>query len=234
MSAAMIGVAHPSRRPRRSARIAAALPPAVRGAALMPAAALGVHQLRYELAYGADAPRALAQQGHAYLSSLTPWIVLLAALAFGASLGALAQRWAGGAGEDGSRAVSRRGAAVRVWLLASAALFAIFAGQELLEGMLADGHAAGVAAVLGGGGWWALPAALLVGGLLALALRAGAVVEDVLAELAPLRLRLRLRGRASARFLRPIAPLLHAPAPLARAAAGRAPPHGAAVFAPSA
>ena len=133
-----------------------------------------------------------AQQGHAYLSSLTPWIVLLAALALGASLGALVQRWArGGRGATAWLRVAPRAAGLRVWLLASAALFAIFAGQELLEGLFAGGHAAGVAAVLGGGGWWALPAALAVGGLLALALRARAVVEEALAELAPLRLRLR-------------------------------------------
>ena len=156
---------------------------------------------RYELAFGADAPRALAEQGHAYLSSLTPWIVLLAALALGASLGALAQRWADG-GARGAPAASPRLAALRVWLLASAALVAIFAGQELLEGCFAGGHAAGVAAVLGGGGWWALPAALVVGGLLTLALRAGARVEEALAELAPLRLRLR-SGRACARAVRP-------------------------------
>lgn len=203
-----------------------ALPPALRGAALMPAAALGVHQLRYELAFGADAPRALAQQGHAYLSSSTPWIVLLAALALGASLGSLTQRWARGHGVDDARVVSRRGAAVRVWLLASLALFAIFAGQELLEGMFAGGHAGGVAAVLGGGGWWAAPAALAVGGLLALALRAGTALSEALAELAPLRLRL----RDAAREMRPLRPAtLHlvAPAPLARRAAGRAPPRRA-------
>lgn len=202
-------------------RLLAALPPALRGAALMPAAALGVHQLRYELAFGTDAPRALAQQGHAYLSSLTPWIVLLAGLGLGASLGALAQRW----GRGGAEAGTRRATGVRVWLLASAGLFAIFAGQELLEGLFAGGHAAGVAAVLGGGGWWALPAALVVGGLLALALRAGAAVAGALAELAPLRLLLRSAAR-EARRLRPAIPQLVAPAPLARAGAGRAPPHG--------
>jgi hypothetical protein len=209
------------------------MPPALRGAALMPAAALGVHQLRYELAFGADAPRALAQQGHAYLSSLMPWIVLLTALALGASLGALVQRWARDGTADGEDPAARRMAGVRVWLLASGGLFAIFAGQELLEGTFAAGHAAGVAAVLGGGGWWALPAALLVGGLLTLALRAGAVVEDVLAELGPLRLRLRGSVREARRAL-PATPQLIAPAPLARAAAGRAPPHAGAVPAPSA
>jgi hypothetical protein len=205
-------------------RLLDALPPALRGAALMPAAALLVHQARYELAFGADAPRALAEQGHAYLSSLTPWIVLLAALALGASLGALAQRLAdaGSRGRAGDRAP--RLAGVRVWLLASAGLVAVFAGQELLEGWFAVGHAAGVAAVLGGGGWWALPAALAVGGLLTLALRAGTHVEEALAELAPLRLRLRAGMRAAMRTKRPAAPTRRPCAPLARAAAGRAPP----------
>ncbi|MBS1871481.1 MAG: hypothetical protein JSS99_17660, partial [Actinobacteria bacterium] len=178
----------------RRARLLAAFPPALRGAALTPAAALLVHQLRYELAYGGAAPRALAEQGHAYLSSLTPWIVLLASFALGASLGALAQRWGRGTPAAGAP----RAAGVRVWLLASAGLVAVFSGQELLEGCFAGGHAAGVAAVLGGGGWWALPAALLVGGLLTLALRAGTVVEQALARLAPLRLRLRARPGAPA------------------------------------
>jgi hypothetical protein len=211
-------------------RLLAAMPPALRGAALMPAAALGVHQLRYELAFGADAPRALAQQGHAYLSSLTPWIVLLTALVLGASLGSLAQRWARGPEAQEAGALSRRTAGVRVWLLASAALFSIFAGQELLEGMFAGGHAAGVAAVLGGGGWWALPAALFVGGLLALALRAGTALSEALAELAPLRLRLQSAVR-EARRLRPAIADLVVPAPLALAAAGRAPPRLAAATA---
>jgi len=200
----------------------AALPPALRGAALMPAAALLVHQLRYQLAYGGASSRALAEQGHAYLSSLTPWIVLLAALALGASLGGLVERWAR-RGADGCAGASARRAGLRAWLLASAALVAIFSGQELLEGAFAGGHAAGAAAVLGGGGWWALPAALLVGGLLALALRAGAVVGEALAELTPLRLRLRGSAREGARAV-PAGPVLRLPAPLARAAAGRAPP----------
>jgi hypothetical protein len=221
----MPAVAH--RRPpaaRRSARLLAALPPALRGAALMPAAALLVHQLRYELAFGADAPRALAAQGHAYLSSLTPWLVLLAGLALGASLGALVQRWAGGR----AAAAAPRAAGVRVWLLASAALASIYAGQELLEGAFAGGHAAGLAAVVGGGGWWALPAALLVGGLLTLALRIGVVAGEALAALAgPPRLQLRAALR-EARRVAPSLPALVAPAPLARAAAGRAPPRAAA------
>jgi hypothetical protein len=203
-------------------RLLAALPPALRGAALMPAAALLVHQLRYELAYGGDATRALGAQGHAYLSSLTPWIVLLAALALGASLGALVQRWARG---DAAAAGAPRLAGLRVWLLASLGLLAIYAGQELLEGAFAAGHASGLAAVLGGGGWWALPAALAVGGALTLALCAGAAVERM-ADRAPLRLTLRV-ALAAARAALPSMPALAACAPLARAAAGRAPPRAA-------
>lgn len=198
------------------------LPPALRGAALTPGAALLVHQLRYELAYGGGAGRALAAQGHAYLSSLTPWIVLLAGLALGASLGALVQRW--GSGRATAAVCAPRAVGLRVWLLASAALVAIYAGQELLEGAFAGGHAAGFAAVLGDGGWWALPVALLVGGLLTLALRAGAAAADALGELAPLRLRLRPVERREARFELPAAPTRRPLPPLSRAAAGRAPP----------
>lgn len=207
-------------------RLLLALPPVLRGAALTPAAALLVHQARYELAFGPDAPRALAEQGHAYLSSLTPWLVLLSALALGASLGALVQRWAGGtAGADGR---APRASAARVWLLASAGLVAIFAAQELLEGWLASGHSAGAAAVLGAGGWWALPAALVVGGLLTLVLRAGTAVEEALAALAPLRLRLRAGALGPSGALQAYVSVRRS-GPLARCAAGRAPPRRRAV-----
>jgi hypothetical protein len=217
-------------RSRRSARLLTALPPGLRGAALLPAAALLVHQLRYELAFGADAPRALAAQGHAYLSSLTPWIVLLATLALGASLGALAQRWASGAGAR--RGGSPRRPGLRLWLLTTLVLLAVYTGQEMLEGLLAPGHPVGVAGVLGGGGWCALPLAVAVAGLLTLALRAGAAAGAVLGELRPLRLRLRGDVRR-ARIACPAAPVLAAPGPLASAAAGRAPPRRAATALPA-
>ena len=53
------------------------------GVALVPVAALVVHDLRYRLAFGAQADAELRRQGHAYLSALTPLVVLLAALALG-------------------------------------------------------------------------------------------------------------------------------------------------------
>lgn len=194
------------------------VPPVLRGAALMPAAALGVHRLRYELAFGAQAPHALAAQGHAYLASLAPWIVVLATLVLGATLGGLARRWA----THPTATVAPRRAGLRVWLLAALALIAVYAGQELLEGLLATGHPGGLHGVFGDGGWWAIPAALAVAGLLALALRAAQIAERVLGEARPLA----PRAVAAPRLVRCVAaPFVAAPAPLAHAAGGRGPPH---------
>jgi hypothetical protein len=50
-----------------------------RGVALLPAAALLVHQLRYSLTYGAQASNQLADTGHAYLGTAVPWVVMLTA-----------------------------------------------------------------------------------------------------------------------------------------------------------
>jgi hypothetical protein len=84
----MPGLLHRERPARDGARLVASLPPALRGAALMPAVALLVHQLRYELAYGGHASHALAAQGRAYLS----W--LRAGTAAGEALAALTPlRW---------------------------------------------------------------------------------------------------------------------------------------------
>ena len=50
--------------------------PSLARVALVPAAALAVHQLRYWLAFGSNASSELARQGHSYLHSVVPWIVL--------------------------------------------------------------------------------------------------------------------------------------------------------------
>lgn len=138
---------------------------AVRGlarAAVVPAAALAVHQLRYLLAYGGGATLELQRQGHSYLHSVVPWIVLVAGLAVGGFLSAL------GRALRGHTSVPRYGLSLGVlWLVCSASLVAIYAGQELLEGIFATGHAAGLAGVFGYGGWWAVPAALCIGLVLA-------------------------------------------------------------------
>ena len=185
--------------------------------AVMPLAAFAVHQLRYYLAYGPRADRELADQGHAYLTSLTPWIVMLAALAFGAF--ACALRGPGPTGRADTP--TPRHSAVRLWALTAVGLLAIYVGQEMLEGFMATGHPGGLLGVFGDGGWLAAPAAVAVGGVVALGLR-GARARD-------------RPGRepsspsSSARLSRARSLGTHrvdlAPAdPLAGCAAGRAPP----------
>ena len=125
-------VAPATLRPMTPGSVRSAL--AGRGFLLLPVAALAVHELRYRLAYGADADSALASQGHGYLDSLAPWLVLLLGLALGAFLVRVARALAG-RGDAGPR---RSFAAL--WLLATASLVAIYAAQELLEGVFAAGH----------------------------------------------------------------------------------------------
>jgi hypothetical protein len=183
------------------------------GLFLVPAAALVVHQLRYTLAYGSRAGAELAAQGHSYLHSLVPWTVLALAVGLGSFLRRVARTLRT---EDADRA-PRRPAAV-LWLGAWCALLVVYATQETLEALLATGHPGGAAGVVGHGGWWAIPASALV----ALAVTALLVVgRAILCAAAPAR----TAGRRP--LLRVVAPAGVAAAvvrPLARAAAGRAPP----------
>lgn len=132
--------------------------------ALMPAGALAVHELRYWLAFGSHASAALARQGHAYLHSLVPWILLGLGLALGAFARAVGRAWAG------ERSPARYSLSLLgLWLLCTASLLFIYAAQETLEGVLASGHSAGWVGIVGDGGWWALPACACVGLVLAAA-----------------------------------------------------------------
>lgn len=139
--------------------------PAVRRLAqlgLMPAGALAVHQLRYWLAFGSRAGVVLRAQGHAYLHSVAPWIVLLIAISVGVFLRALG-RALGGRCSPARLTISFLG----LWLVCALSLLAIYGAQESLEGMLATGHPAGMVGIFGYGGWWSIPAALAVGLVLA-------------------------------------------------------------------
>ena len=128
-----------------------------RGLLLLPIAALGVHELRYRLAYGSRADSALAAQGHGYLDSLAPWLVLLLGLALGAFLVRVSRALAGRADTAPRRSFAA------LWLLSTASLVAIYAAQELLEGVFAAGHPSGLTGLFGNGGWWSLAAAVVVG-----------------------------------------------------------------------
>ncbi len=186
-----------------------------RAAALLPLAALGVHDLRYRLAYGGDAGHELARQGHAYLGIAKPLVGVLCARAAAEMVARLARAWR--IGEAAEQNWSRS----RLWALATAALVAVFFGQELLEGAIFSGHPAGLAGVLGAGGWLALPLSVAAAGLLTLLLAGARAVAHVLAAR---RRRMTARGALAGTRKLPVAVAARRPAPLASAAAGRAPP----------
>jgi hypothetical protein len=182
----------------------------------VPLAALAVHQLRFFLAYGSEGGHELAQTGHSYFNSLTPWIVLLCALGVGGFLRRLALAWAGA---DEER--RPRHSALRLWLLASVALVLIYAGQEALEGLLSTGHPDGLAGILGQGGWWAVPASVAVGGALTLLVRGGRAAITFVARLGRRPVPAR---RARTSFPAPAPVFIAHASPLACCAPGRAPP----------
>jgi hypothetical protein len=184
---------------------------------LLPPAAFAVHQLRYMLAFGGSAGLELQRTGHSYLHSFVPWLVALLALAVGLFLRSLGRAFAG------QSSPSRYTASLLgLWLACSACLIAIFICQEFLEGLFLAGHPGGLAGIFGWGGWWAIPAAAIVGLVLAAVLH-GALW--VLHEVA----RRRVRGHSDfagpARALpRPVDALLLPVAPLIGGWSTRGPP----------
>jgi len=185
--------------------------------ALLPPAAFAVHQLRYFLAYGSAAGIELQRQGHSYLHSIIPWIIVLIALAVGLFLRALGRAFAG------QSSVPRyAGSFLALWLICAASLVAIYAGQELLEGLLATGHPAGLVGVFGYGGWWAIPAAAGIGLVLAAVFHAGTwVLREVVRRYGCLRAPRAHRKPARARRAQVFLPRL---APLVGGWSGRGPP----------
>jgi hypothetical protein len=185
--------------------------------ALLPPAAFAVHQLRYMLAFGANAGVELQRTGHSYLHSVVPWLILLLALAVGGFLRALGRAFAG------QTSPARFTLSLTaMWLVCSGALIAIFACQEFLEGLLLAGHPAGWVGIFGYGGWWSIPAALSIGLVLAAALHGA---RWLVREVAHRRSRryLTLVGPV----LRPVRPrdaVIVRPAPLVKGWSGRGPP----------
>ena len=113
-------------------------------AALVPAAALAVHQLRFMLAFGGHSGAVLARQGHAYLHSWAPWIMLLIGVGVGGFL------WALGRAVAGNRSATRYALSlVALWIVCAACLVAVYVTQEFMEGLFATGHPAGLAVAIG-------------------------------------------------------------------------------------
>lgn len=191
----------------------------LRTSALFYAGALALHELRYLVGWGSGADRALADQGHAYLTYAMPWAVALAA----AGVGQVLWRLAGPRGRP-DRHGRHDGRQALAWLGASIGLLAIYAAQETVEGVLAPGHPVGLAGVFGHGGLVAVPLALALGGVIVLAERgARAALTAAASPLGLAARRLRPAGSSSPDRRRPPAPRAAA-AVLAVHLAGRAPP----------
>jgi hypothetical protein len=186
-------------------------------AALLPVAALAVHQLRFMLAFGGHAGAALAQQGHSYLHSWVPWVVLLIGVAVGGFL------WGLGKALAGQRTPSRYTLSlVALWVVCAGCLIAIYVVQEFLEGLVATGHPTGLAGIFGYGGWWSVPAAIGVGLVLAALFHGARWVLDEVAERRLQELDGLVRRPPSRR--RPRDAWLPRVSPLAEGWSGRGPP----------
>ncbi len=181
---------------------------------VIPAAALVVHQLRYMLAYGSGANNQLAEQGHSYLHSLVPWLMLTLGIALSGFV-----RRVSVALRTGETGKLGRASATVLWALTTVALVAIYAVQESLEELFASGHPTGLGGIFGHGGWWAVPAAAAVAAVVVAVLRLGRSILRIAASSRPRQVR-------AAALLAPRsgAIVVSRTRPLALAAAGRAPP----------
>lgn len=186
-------------------------------ALVFPAGVLAVHQLRYLLAFGSDAGPALSAQGDRYVATaaIVAGVLVFVSLAVGLMTLLAASR-----GRE-TRMVAR----VPLWLLWLALTLLLLVGFCALEGLemaLEPHHAAGLTGILGHGGFWSLPAAALVGALMALLVHGGRALL-VIASRNP-------RGRVPRpRSSWPGRSPAGAPpcGPMASCAAGRAPPANA-------
>jgi hypothetical protein len=188
-------------------------------AALVAVAVLVLHELRYLIGYGGQASHELAVQGHGYLPGADAGVLLLVGLGVAQVLLAFRRAL--------RSATSSPAPPLGVlWIASACALLAIYCSQESLEGLLSTGHPNGFAALAANGGWSALPLAVGLGLIVALALRGVAAAESLVARRA-LRAGSRIRPprvrRPRPRAARPLGSVL------ARKLASRAPPRAATV-----
>jgi hypothetical protein len=178
----------------------------LRAGAMLAAGSLAVHELRFLAGYGGEN----SVGGHGYLAWAAPLLALLIAAACGA--------WLARVGRSGASAPRRFGV---TWIGAAGSLLATYVLQETVEGLTSTGHPG----LTAHGGWIAVPAALLVGGLVALML-AGVQAADRAAAVAakpwsPVTLAV---AAHEALAVRPAGPHALRPRILARRLAGRGPP----------
>jgi len=177
----------------------------LRAGAMLAAGSLAVHELRFLAGYGGED----AVAGHGYLAWAAPLLALLIAAGCGA--------WLARVGRSSTSAPRRFGVA---WIGATGSLLGTYVVQEMIEGLTSTGHP-GLAAH---GGWIALPAALLVGGLVALMLRGAQAADRAAAVAAKPWSPLQLAFAAPAAIVRIADPAMPRPRILGRRLAGRGPP----------
>lgn len=188
----------------------------LRPGALLVLAAITVHELRFLVGFGAG-DEALAHDERAYLSlglSVAGVLLLLAGCAFLHDV-VCAKRGASGT-EPPPLGFAR------AWLATSITLVLVYSGQELLEGLIVDGHPGGLTGILGHAGWTALVFAVVLGAAVAALLR-GARAAIVRARARgvrsrPQRARKLIAAHSAVEGARPMAGLL------GLHLAGRAPP----------
>ncbi len=144
--------------------------PRAQSASLIAVGAFAVHQLRYLLAYGGRSDDELTRQGHDYLAHAVP---LLLGLLLAALMARVVRATISGRAPSSQRRAKATSYAVGI--------AAVFCCQELMEGALFAGHAAGLAAIFSAGGWAALPLAALFGALAALIDRGMEAIETLVA-----------------------------------------------------
>ena len=149
------------------------IPAALRPASIVAAGAFAVHQLSYLAGYGGDASQALEENGHAYLSGVLPMLCVLA----GVALFAVVE-----GGVAGVPATVRQRSPFGRAFIYPAAILAVFAVQEIAEGLLVVNHAEGVAAALPQVGPVAIPLALVFGALVWVTVRGLEAVQDCIAR----------------------------------------------------
>lgn len=189
--------------------------PVARVVALMALAAVAVHELRVWIGFDpADAE--LVRHEHAYLSlglSLAGILAVVGLASFGRSL-ARARRWSTSDPSRGPRFAL-------TWAATSVVLVAVYSGQELLEGVLVEGHPTGLGGIVGHSGWLALVLAVAFGALIAWLLKSAHSAIARAARRRPSAGRVRPKSTSPRLSLRAVAS--SAPV-LALHLAGRAPP----------
>jgi hypothetical protein len=194
-------------------RVLGRFPRGIWGALVFPAAVLAVHQLRYLLAYGSRAGSELSEHGDHYVAAATVITGTLVLVALVIGLGRLVAS---------SRGSSHPRLAKPLWLLwlgLTLLLIAGFCALEGLESVFEREHDGGLMGIFGSGGIWAVPAAALVGALMALLMHGGHALLAIAAGRQGAHL-------ADAPFVRARAmtPAIQPHRPMADCAAGRAPP----------